>query len=64
MPKYERIASHTAKRPFATNFNEDGVPIKELMAVTRRTTEKAFKKYGKSRTETKFAGFFAVGAHR
>ncbi|MES2287193.1 MAG: phage integrase SAM-like domain-containing protein [Bacteroidota bacterium] len=64
IPKYDMVASHTARRSFATNFDEDGVPIKELMAVTGHTTEKAFKKYVKSRTETKFAGFLAVGAYR
>lgn len=64
IPKYEMVSSHTARRSFATNFFEDGVPIRELMAVTGHATESAFKNYVKSKAETEFAGFLAVGANR
>lgn len=64
IPKYEMVASHTARRSFATNFYEDGVNIQELMAVTGHTTEKAFKNYVKSKVATKFTEFLAIGASR
>lgn len=64
IPKYQMVSSHTARRSFATNFDEDGVPIKQLMAVTGHTTEKAFKNYVKAKAETKFTEFLAVGAYR
>ena len=64
IPKYQMVSSHTARRSFATNFDEDGVPIKQLMAVTGHTTEKAFKNYVKTKAETKFTEFLAVGAYR
>lgn len=64
MPKYEMVASHTARRSFATNFFEDNVPLTELMAVTGHTTEAAFKNYVKDRKEKKFTKFLEVGANR
>ncbi|MGZ4155978.1 MAG: tyrosine-type recombinase/integrase [Bacteroidia bacterium] len=64
LPKYEMISSHTGRRSFATNFYEDGVTIRELMSVTGHTTEQAFKNYVKSKVETKFSTFLAVGANR
>ena len=63
-PKYDMISSHTARRSFATNFEADGVPVNELMAITGHTTEKAFRKYVKRRAESEFKGFLAVGANR
>lgn len=64
IPKYDMISSHTARRSFATNFEADGVPLNELMAITGHTTEKAFRKYVKRRAESEFKGFLAVGANR
>lgn len=63
IPKYEMVSSHTARRSFATNFYENGVPIVELMAITGHTSEKAFKNYVKIKAETKFTGFLAIGAN-
>ncbi len=64
LPKYQLVRSHTARRSFATNFEADGVPLKELMAVTGHTTEGAFRRYVKKQAETTFSGFLAVGANR
>jgi len=64
IPKYEMVSSHTGRRSFATNFYEDGVAIRELMAVTGHTTEQAFLKYVKGKSESKFSTFLAVGANR
>lgn len=64
VPKYDMIASHTARRSFATNFEADGVPVNELMAITGHTTEKAFRRYVKRKAESEFKGFLAVGANR
>ncbi len=64
IPKYDMISSHTARRSFATNFEADGVPVNELVAITGHTTEKAFRRYVKRRAESQFKGFLAVGANR
>lgn len=45
LKKYKLIASHTARRSFATNFYKDGVPAITLMAITGHRTEKAFLNY-------------------
>lgn len=60
----EYLCTHTARRSFATNFFDDGVPVQELMAVTGHTTEAAFYNYVRSKKETEFKGFLAVGANR
>jgi hypothetical protein len=62
IPRYKMVSSHTGRRSFATNFEEIGVPIAELMAITGHTTEKAFRRYVKKRVATKFEGFRAAGA--
>ena len=64
IPKYKMVSSHTARRSFATNFYEDGVPVKQLMAVTGHTTEASFYNYVKSKKETEFVEFLAIGANR
>ena len=64
IPKYDMVSSHTARRSFATNFYEDGVPIKQLMAVTGHTTESSFKNYVRSKIITEFTEFLAIGANR
>lgn len=43
--KYELISSHTARRSFATNAYDDGIPSLSIMAITGHKTEKAFLKY-------------------
>lgn len=62
--KYEIISSHTGRRSFATNFDADNVPLKEIMAVTSHTTEKALRTYIKKKEETEFTAFKAIGAWR
>lgn len=62
--KYEMIASHTARRSFATNFENDGVPVRQLMLVTGHTTEQSFRKYVKSKPEAHFTEFISVGVSR
>lgn len=64
IPKYDMVASHTARRSFATNFFKDGVPVRQLMAVTGHTTEGSFMRYVKSKNEETFTEFIAVGANR
>jgi len=44
-PKYQLIASHTARRSFATNAYKAEVKPMELMMITGHTTEKKFLKY-------------------
>ncbi len=64
IPKYKMISSHTGRRSFATNFDFDGVPLKEIMSVTGHSTEKALRTYIKKQEETTFAAFKAVGERR
>ncbi len=45
MMLYEAIASHTARRSFATNIYLQGFPTLDLMKITGHRTEKAFMKY-------------------
>jgi integrase len=45
-PKYEFIASHTARRSFATNeYMAKGLNVRDIMAITGHKTEKSFYKY-------------------
>ncbi len=44
-PKYELITSHTARRSFATNFFQLGLPAVSLMRVTGHATERQFMEY-------------------
>lgn len=44
-PKCELIKSHTARRSFATNFFQLGLPAAMLMQVTGHSTEKQFMAY-------------------
>lgn len=62
--KYEMIASHTARRSFATNFENDGVPSRQLMLVTGHTSEHSFRKYVKSKPENHFTEFISIGVNR
>lgn len=62
IPKYSLISSHTGRRSFDTNFDDDGVPLKEIMAVTGHSSEKSLRVYIKKKAETKFTGFLSIGA--
>ena len=42
---YECIVTHTARRSFATNAYQAGVPLSAIMAVTGHTTEAMLRKY-------------------
>ena len=64
IPKYKMVSSHTGRRSFATNFDDDGVPLKEIMAVTGHSTEKSLRIYIKKKAETKFTGFLSIGSMR
>lgn len=44
-PKCEMMASHTARRNFATNAFLAGVPVENIMWVTGHTTKEAFMRY-------------------
>lgn len=43
--KYHRLATHTARRSFATNLYLEGIPAATIMKITTHTTEKNFLKY-------------------
>jgi hypothetical protein len=43
--KYKRLATHTARRSFATNLYLEGIPSATIMKITTHTTEKNFLKY-------------------
>lgn len=45
LSKYELITTHTARRSFATNQYNVGVPSITIMAITGHKTEKAFLRY-------------------
>lgn len=64
IPRWKLVASHTARRSFATNFDADGVPLKEIMAITGHTTERALRTYIKKPEETEFIGFQSAGINR
>lgn len=42
---WQLIASHTARRSFATNYYLQGFPTIDLMKITGHTTERSFHKY-------------------
>jgi integrase len=44
-PKHQLITSHTARRSFATNFFQLGLPAIELMKITGHSTERQFMEY-------------------
>lgn len=44
-PKFELITSHTARRSFATNFFQLGLPAAMLMQITSHSSEKQFMAY-------------------
>lgn len=44
-PLWQAVASHTARRSFATNYYLQGFPTLDLMKITGHKTEKAFLKY-------------------
>lgn len=50
--KYELLTTHTARRSFATNMYEMGIPAYSIMAITGHKTETAFLKYLKTTPET------------
>lgn len=64
VPRWKLVSSHTARRSFATNFYLDGVPTKQLMAITGHTTEGSFRTYIKAQQETEFNEFQSVGVNR
>ncbi|WP_421921165.1 tyrosine-type recombinase/integrase [Marinifilum sp.] len=43
--KYELVSSHTARRSFATNSYQKGIPAATIMKITGHRTEKSFYKY-------------------
>lgn len=43
--KWQKVTSHTARRSFATNMYQMGVPAANLMLITGHTTESSFYKY-------------------
>jgi integrase len=43
--KYELVSSHTARRSFATNSYQKGIPTASIMKITGHRTEKSFYKY-------------------
>ncbi|WP_282776282.1 site-specific integrase [Phaeodactylibacter xiamenensis] len=43
--KWERVSSHAARRSFASNFWEAGIPAALLMQITGHATEKQFFEY-------------------
>ena len=45
LPKYELVTTHTARRSFATNLYNMGVPSIDIMHITGHRTEKSFLKY-------------------
>lgn len=45
LAKWQLIASHTARRSFATNLYKRGIPSQTIMAITGHRTESAFLKY-------------------
>jgi len=47
-PKFQYVKSHTARRSFATNLYDQGVPSRSIMAVTGHKKEQTFLLYIKS----------------
>ena len=44
-PKHDLIATHTARRSFASNLYIKGFPAQQIMKITGHKTERAFMKY-------------------
>jgi integrase len=44
-PKFKLVATHTARRSFATNLYKSGFPAISIMKITGHKTEKSFLKY-------------------
>ena len=45
-PKYEFVASHTARRSFATNeYKAKGLSVRDIMSITGHKTERSFYRY-------------------
>lgn len=53
VPFYSLIGTHTARRSFATNMFEIGIPTLLIMAITGHKTEKAFLTYIRKNNEDK-----------
>ena len=45
LPKFKLVATHTARRSFATNLYKSGFPAISIMKITGHKTEKSFLKY-------------------
>jgi len=45
MEKWQAVSTHTARRSFATNFYEMGIPAINLMQITGHSSEKQFMGY-------------------
>jgi len=43
--KWELVTTHTARRSFATNLYQQGIPARTIMTVTGHRTERAFMGY-------------------
>jgi site-specific recombinase XerD len=54
LPKYQMVSSHSARRSFATNCSEMGIPRLAIMAITGHKTEAIFLRYVKTK-KTKYA---------
>ena len=55
MPKYKRVASHTARRSFCTNAFNGGMQPIDIMSISGHKTEKAFFIYIKSTSRDRFS---------
>jgi integrase len=44
-PKGDLVTTHTARRSFATNLYQQGIPARTIMTVTGHSTERAFMRY-------------------
>ena len=51
-PKYTQVTTHTARRSFATNAYEMGVPTISIRAITQHKTDKDFMKYIRASSDT------------
>jgi integrase len=47
MQKFEAVSSHTARRSFATNMFQRGIPTLTIMAITGHQSDRTFKQYVK-----------------
>lgn len=55
---YKKLTSHAARRSFASNMYNRGVPIEEIMPITGHRTESEFRKYIRVSGEDKAEKFF------